>query len=59
MKRRTGPDHRFSLPIIEALNNNNIIFDISGRFKSIYSIWKKMQSRMFRLRRFRPSGCKD
>ncbi|MCK7540574.1 MAG: hypothetical protein MZV63_61625 [Marinilabiliales bacterium] len=25
--------------------NNNIIFDISGRFKSIYSIWKKMQSK--------------
>lgn len=37
--------NRFSLPIIERLNENNIKFDISGRFKSIYSIWKKMQTK--------------
>ncbi|HUW93346.1 MAG TPA: RelA/SpoT family protein [Bacteroidales bacterium] len=37
--------NKFSLPIIETLNQNNIVFDISGRFKSIYSIWKKMQSK--------------
>jgi len=44
-KKNLALINRFSLPIIERLNNNNIIFDISGRFKSIYSIWKKMQSK--------------
>ncbi len=44
-KKNLSLINRFSLPIIEELNNNNIIFDISGRFKSIYSIWKKMQSK--------------
>jgi len=44
-KKNLALINRFSLPIIEALNDNNIIFDISGRFKSIYSIWKKMQSK--------------
>lgn len=44
-KKNLALINRFSLPIIEALNNNSIIFDISGRFKSIYSIWKKMQSK--------------
>lgn len=44
-KKNLALINRFSLPIIEALNNNNVIFDISGRFKSIYSIWKKMQSK--------------
>ena len=44
-KKNLALINRFSLPIIEELNNNNIIFDISGRFKSIYSIWKKMQSK--------------
>ncbi|MEZ4999018.1 MAG: hypothetical protein R2758_16755 [Bacteroidales bacterium] len=44
-KKNLALINKFSLPIIEALNNNNIIFDISGRFKSIYSIWKKMQSK--------------
>ena len=44
-KKNLALINRFSLPIIEKLNNNNIIFDISGRFKSIYSIWKKMQSK--------------
>jgi GTP pyrophosphokinase len=44
-KKNLALINRFSLPIIEELNNNNIIFDISGRFKSIYSIWKKMQAK--------------
>ena len=44
-KKNLALINRFSLPIIEALNNNNILFDISGRFKSIYSIWKKMHSK--------------
>ncbi len=44
-KKNLALINRFSLPIIEELNDNNIIFDISGRFKSIYSIWKKMQSK--------------
>ena len=34
---------RFCKPIIETLDNNNIKYDISGRVKSVYSIWTKMQ----------------
>jgi GTP pyrophosphokinase len=37
--------NKFALPIIEKLNESGIKFDISGRPKSIYSIWKKMQSK--------------
>jgi GTP pyrophosphokinase len=37
--------NKFSLPIIEKLSESGIKFDISGRPKSIYSIWKKMQSK--------------
>ena len=37
--------NKFSLPIIEKLNEAGFKFDISGRPKSIYSIWKKMQSK--------------
>jgi GTP diphosphokinase / guanosine-3',5'-bis(diphosphate) 3'-diphosphatase len=37
--------NKFSLPIIEKLNASGIKFDINGRPKSIYSIWKKMQSK--------------
>lgn len=44
-KKNIALINKFSLPIIEKLNENNINFDISGRFKSIYSIWKKMQSK--------------
>lgn len=32
---------KFNPPIIEKLKENNIEFEISGRVKSIYSIWKK------------------
>lgn len=34
---------RFNAPIIETLKRNGIDFEISGRIKSIYSIWSKMQ----------------
>ncbi len=34
---------RFNTPIIEALDRDNIKYEISGRVKSIYSIWSKMQ----------------
>lgn len=34
---------KFSAPIIEALTRDHINFEISGRVKSIYSIWSKMQ----------------
>ncbi len=34
---------KFNAPIIEALNRDGINYEISGRVKSIYSIWTKMQ----------------
>ena len=37
--------NKFSLPIIEKLTEAGFKFDISGRPKSIYSIWKKMQTK--------------
>jgi GTP diphosphokinase / guanosine-3',5'-bis(diphosphate) 3'-diphosphatase len=37
--------NKFSLPIIEKLNQAGLKFDITGRPKSIFSIWKKMQSK--------------
>lgn len=44
-KKRQQEINRFSLPIIEKLEKHNIEFDISGRPKSIFSIWNKMQSK--------------
>lgn len=44
-KRRVQLINHFSLPIISKLEENNIDFEISGRPKSIYSIWKKMQTK--------------
>jgi|WetSurSiteA1Bulk_404760.scaffolds.fasta_scaffold01226_5 GTP diphosphokinase / guanosine-3',5'-bis(diphosphate) 3'-diphosphatase len=35
----------FARPIKEQLEKNGISYDISGRYKSIYSIWHKMQSK--------------
>ena len=37
--------NKFSLPIIEKLNEHNVKFDISGRPKSIYSIFSKMEAK--------------
>ncbi len=37
--------NKFSLPIIEKLTESGLMFEISGRPKSIFSIWKKMQSK--------------
>ena len=37
--------NKFSLPIIEKLSKSGVKFDINGRPKSIYSIWKKMQAK--------------
>ncbi|HBE41845.1 MAG TPA: GTP pyrophosphokinase [Bacteroidales bacterium] len=37
--------NKFSLPIIEKLTSAGYKFDINGRPKSIFSIWKKMQSK--------------
>ncbi len=34
---------KFNAPIIAALNRDNFNYEISGRVKSIYSIWSKMQ----------------
>lgn len=44
-KRRMQIINSFSLPIIHKLEENDIKFDISGRPKSIYSIWKKIQAK--------------
>ena len=37
--------NKFSLPIINKLKESGLSFDINGRPKSIFSIWKKMQSK--------------
>jgi len=44
-KKNQSMINRFSLPIIEGLETSGIKFDINGRPKSIYSIWKKMQTK--------------
>jgi len=43
--RRLHLINHFSLPIMDALSNNNFTFNISGRPKSIYSIWQKMHQK--------------
>lgn len=40
---RTKFIEKFNAPIIEKLKENDIDFEISGRVKSVYSIWSKMQ----------------
>ncbi len=44
-KKRVQLINHFSLPIITKLEENSIDFEITGRPKSIYSIWKKIQSK--------------
>jgi GTP diphosphokinase / guanosine-3',5'-bis(diphosphate) 3'-diphosphatase len=44
-KKNIALINKFSLPIIDKLINAGLKFDISGRPKSIFSIWKKMQSK--------------
>jgi guanosine-3',5'-bis(diphosphate) 3'-pyrophosphohydrolase len=44
-KRYLALINKFSLPIIDRLTEAGLTFDISGRPKSIFSIWKKMQSK--------------
>ncbi len=44
-KRRIQMINKLGLPIIRKLEDAGIAFDISGRPKSIYSIWQKMQQK--------------
>jgi GTP pyrophosphokinase len=44
-ERRLHLINHFSLPIIDALDKNGFQFTISGRPKSIYSIWQKMHQK--------------
>jgi len=44
-ERRLHLINHFSLPIIDALDTNGFEFNISGRPKSIYSIWQKMHQK--------------
>ncbi len=44
-ERRLHLINHFSLPIIDSLENNGFNFNISGRPKSIYSIWQKMHQK--------------
>ncbi len=44
-KKNQAMINRFSLPIIDRLQSEGLEFDITGRPKSIYSIWKKMQTK--------------
>jgi guanosine-3',5'-bis(diphosphate) 3'-pyrophosphohydrolase len=44
-KKNVALINKFALPIIEKLTEAGFKFDISGRPKSIFSIWKKMQAK--------------
>ncbi len=44
-KKNIALINKFSLPIIERLTEAGFRFDISGRPKSVFSIWKKMQAK--------------
>ena len=44
-KKRTHYINKFSFPIMKKLDEKGIDFKITGRPKSIYSIWNKMQAK--------------
>jgi GTP diphosphokinase / guanosine-3',5'-bis(diphosphate) 3'-diphosphatase len=44
-KKNLSLINKFSVPIIQKLEQSGINFDISGRPKSIFSIWNKMQAK--------------
>lgn len=44
-ERRVMQINHFSMPIIKRLTEDKIKYEINGRPKSIYSIWKKMQNK--------------
>lgn len=44
-KKRLTYINRFALPITSKLNEEGFNYDISGRPKSIYSIWNKMETK--------------
>jgi GTP pyrophosphokinase len=44
-KNRAELIERFDEPIIRRLKENGVDFEISGRVKSVYSVWRKMQAK--------------
>ncbi len=44
-KKRAAIINKFSLPIINTLTRQGVEFNVTGRTKSIYSIWHKMQTK--------------
>ncbi|MCB8995598.1 MAG: bifunctional (p)ppGpp synthetase/guanosine-3',5'-bis(diphosphate) 3'-pyrophosphohydrolase [Bacteroidales bacterium] len=44
-EKRVNLINKFSMPIIDKLVKNGIQFQLSGRPKSIYSVWNKMQQK--------------
>ncbi len=44
-KKRAKVMERFDEPIVAKLRENSVDFEISERIKSVYSVWRKMQSK--------------
>ncbi len=44
-QRHAALIERFDEPIIRRLKENGVDFEISGRVKSVYSVWRKMQTK--------------